>query len=222
MIRVEHGKPSTLISAAKRAGEARAAQRASEQAMAAATRLREKQMDMEYRTALAQQDRVIDLQMNERAKLWEIQKMELRSQIDFQREEKLRQRELDGYDNIDTQLDKEVQAGRMTEKEAEPYRLKNDLARQGMNVSISEITRQQEQIDLMEQLLQQYLAGGEPEDVVGGAPPIYAVNHTTGERRVSYDNGETWQPVGEAPEEKRIIRKPVETTPFTREFRGKF
>ena len=112
--------------------------------MAAASRLREKQMDLEYRTALAQQDRAIDLQMNERAKLWEIQKMELRSQIDFQREEQLRQRKLDSYDNIDSQLDKEVQSGRMREKDAEPYRLKNNLARQGMNISISEITRQQE------------------------------------------------------------------------------
>lgn len=97
-IRVKHGRPSTIITAARRAGEARAAQRASEQAMAAATRLREKQMDIEYRTALRQQDMAIDLQMNERAKLWEIQKMELHSQTDFAREEQKRQRALDEMD----------------------------------------------------------------------------------------------------------------------------
>ena len=144
-ITIKHGKPSTIISAAQEAGKARAAQRASEQAMAAATRLQEKQMEMEYRTAMQQQDMAIDLQMQERAKTWEIEKMELRSRMDFQREEQVRQRKLDSYDNIDTQLDKEVQAGRMTEKDAEPYRIKNNLARQGMNVSISDVVRQQEE-----------------------------------------------------------------------------
>ncbi|KKN73143.1 hypothetical protein LCGC14_0404520 [marine sediment metagenome] len=100
-------------------------------------------MEIDYRTNLKQQDMALDLEMQQRARMWEVDKMELRSQIDFQREEQLRQRKLDSYDNVDTQLDKEVQSGRMTEKDAEPYRLKNDLARQGMNISVSEITRQQ-------------------------------------------------------------------------------
>ena len=143
-ITVKHGKPSTIISAAKRAGKAKAAQRASEQAMAAAARLREKQQDMEYRMTLRQQDMAIDLQMNERAKQWEIQKMELRSQIDFQREEKQRQRKLDSYDNVDAELDKQVLSGNVSEEDVKLYRLKNDLARQGMNVSISELRQQQE------------------------------------------------------------------------------
>ena len=143
-ITVKHGKPSTIISAAKRAGKAKAAQRASEQAMAAAARLREKQQDMEYRMTLRQQDIAIDLQMQERAKQWEIQKMELRSQIDFQREEKQRQRKLDSYDNVDAELDKQVLSGNVSEEDVKLYRLKNDLARQGMNVSISELRQQQE------------------------------------------------------------------------------
>lgn len=137
MIRIEHGKPSTIISAAKRAGQAKAAQRASEQAMANAARLREKQMDMEYRTALAQQDRAIDLQMNERAKLWEIQKMELRSQIDFQREEQLRQRKLDSIDSAIQQIDKEVLAGRISEQEAYPIKQKLELNKVGVSVPVS-------------------------------------------------------------------------------------
>ena len=136
-ITVKHGKPSTIISAAKRAGKAKAAQRASEQAMAAAARLREKQMDMEYRTALAQQDRAIDLQMNERAKLWEIQKMELRSQTDFAREEQARQRKLDSYDNALQQIDKEVLAGRMTEQEAYPLKLKYEMNKMGVDAPTS-------------------------------------------------------------------------------------
>lgn len=141
-IRVEHGKPETLIAAAKRAGEAQAAIRAQEQA----ERLQTQQMEFDYRTSLKQQDMAIDLQMNERAKLWEIDKMQLRSQMDFQREEQQRQRKLDGYDNIDTQLDKEISAGRVSEKDdgVRLLRLKNDLARQGMNVSINELRQLQE------------------------------------------------------------------------------
>ena len=102
------------------------------------------QIEFDYRQSLRQQDMQIDLQMQERAKQWEVDKMQLRSQIDFQREEQKRQRELDGYDNVELQIKKEIQAGRMTDKEAEPYLLKNDLARQGMNISVSEIQRQKE------------------------------------------------------------------------------
>jgi hypothetical protein len=130
-IKIKHGEPSTLLTAAQLAGQARKQEK-----------IQQMQMEFDYRQSLRQQDMQIDLQMQERAKQWEIDKMQLRSQIDFQREEQVRQRKLDSYDNIDSQLDKEVQSGRMTEKEAEPYKLKNDLARQGMNISISEITRQ--------------------------------------------------------------------------------
>ena len=94
MIRVEHGKPGTLIAAAQRAGEAQAALRAQEQA----ERLQAQQMEFDYRTALRQQDMVIDLQMSERVKMWEIEKMEISSRTDFAREEKKRQRVLDELD----------------------------------------------------------------------------------------------------------------------------
>ena len=40
----------------------------------------------------------IDLQMQERSKLWEIDKMELRSRLDFERDEKKRQQVLDQYE----------------------------------------------------------------------------------------------------------------------------
>lgn len=93
-IRVEHGRPETIIAAAKRAGEAQASLRAQQQAEG----LQIQQQEFDYRTTLRQQDIVIDLQMQERAKLWEIQKMELRSQGDFAREERKRMRALDEYD----------------------------------------------------------------------------------------------------------------------------
>lgn len=93
-IRVEHGRPETLIAAAQRAGEAQAALRAQEQA----ERLQTQQMEFDYRTALRQQDIVIDLQMQERSKMWEIEKMEISSRTDFAREEQKRQRVLDELD----------------------------------------------------------------------------------------------------------------------------
>ena len=68
--------------------------------------------------------------------------MELSSRLDFEREERVRQRKLDEFDNIDKQLDKEVESGRLSEKEIEAYRLKNNLAREGMNVPLSTLLRQ--------------------------------------------------------------------------------
>lgn len=96
-------------------------------------RKEEQQAEFEYRTALRQQDMAIDLEMNQRAKLWEIDKMQLRSQMDFQREEQQRQRKLDSADNAIQQIDKEVLAGRMTEQEAYPLKLKCELDKLGVD-----------------------------------------------------------------------------------------
>ena len=110
-----------------------------------AQRQADAQMQMQFQQNMKQMDYRLGLEKYERAKRWEIDKMELASQIDFQREEQTRQRKLDGYDNALSQIDKEVQSGRITEKEAEPYRLKINLNKQGVNVSVSEIARQQEE-----------------------------------------------------------------------------
>jgi hypothetical protein len=79
----------------------------------------------------------IDLQMQERAKLWEIDKMQLRSQMDFQREEQMRSRKLDSIDSAIQQIDKEVLAGRMTEQEAYPIKQKLEISKTGVSVPIS-------------------------------------------------------------------------------------
>lgn len=138
-IRIEHGRPETIIAAAKRAGEAQAAAEVARRAQAESDRLEALKMEMEYKKALRQQDMVIDLQMQERAKLWQIEKMEMASRMDFAREEQARQRKLDGLDSAIQQLDKEVQGGRITEEEAYPYKLKLELAKSGVNVPIEDI-----------------------------------------------------------------------------------
>lgn len=125
-IRIEHGKPETLLTAAQMKGEARKQEE-----------LQKMQMEFDYRQALRQQDMAIDLQAEERAKQWEIEKMQLRSQIDFAREEQLRQRKLDSIDSAIQQIDKEVLAGRITEQEAYPIKQKLELGKMGVNVPVS-------------------------------------------------------------------------------------
>ena len=100
-------------------------------------RKEEIQADFKYKAAIRQQDMAIDLQMNERAKMWEIEKMELRSRMDFQREEQKRQRELDRIDSAIQQIDKEVMAGRITEQEAYPIKQKLEISKTGVSVPIS-------------------------------------------------------------------------------------
>ncbi len=94
-------------------------------------------MEFDYKTALKQQDIAIDLQMNERAKLWEIEKMEISSRTDFAREEQQRQHKLDSLDSAIQQIDKEVLAGRITEQEAYPIKQKLELSKTGVNVPVS-------------------------------------------------------------------------------------
>ena len=132
-IRIEHGKPETLLTAAQIAGQERAAR----QQLEMTERLQAQQQEFEYRATLKQQDMAIDLQMQERAKQWEIEKMQLRSQVDFQREEQQRQRKLDSYDNALSQIDKEVLAGRMTEQEAYPLKLKYEMEKMGVDTPTS-------------------------------------------------------------------------------------
>jgi len=100
-------------------------------------RKEEQQAELEYRTALRQQDMAIDLQMSERSKLWEIEKMELRSRLDFEREEKERVRKLDSIDSALQQIDKEVLAGRITEQEAYPIKLKYQMNKMGVDTPVS-------------------------------------------------------------------------------------
>lgn len=125
-IKVRHGKPETLITAAQQAGAARKQEA-----------IQKMQLEFDYRQSLRQQDVQLDLEMQERSKRWELDKMQLRSQIDFQREEQVRQRKLDSVDSALAQIDKEVLAGRMTEQEAYPLKLKYEMNRLGVDAPTS-------------------------------------------------------------------------------------
>ncbi|GAH02752.1 unnamed protein product, partial [marine sediment metagenome] len=60
-IRIEHGEPSTLLTAAQMKGQERAAR----QQLEVTERLQAQQREFEYRTSIRQQDMAIDLQMQE-------------------------------------------------------------------------------------------------------------------------------------------------------------
>ena len=115
-------------------GKDQADKEAAARAFEASERRKAQQADQQYRDGIRQQNVLLELEKNERAKRWEIDKMQLRSQMDFEREEKERARKMETADNALSQIDKELDAGRMSESEAYPLQLKFKLDKQGMDV----------------------------------------------------------------------------------------
>lgn len=125
-IKIKHGEPATMLTAAQLAGQARKQEK-----------LEIMQLDFDYKKALREQDMAIDLEMDARAKMWEIEKAEITSRTDFARKEQLRQRKLDSIDSAIQQIDKEVLAGRITEQEAYPIKQKLELSKVDVSVPVS-------------------------------------------------------------------------------------
>jgi len=144
-IRIQQaGLPELYAKAATLAGQAQRARELEQQAIRRQEQIQSIQAQREsQQIALEQQrnmrllDAQLDLEMYERSKRWEIDKMQLRSQVDFQREEQQRQRKLDSIDSALQQIDKEVLAGRMTEQEAYPIKLKYEIEKMGVDVPVS-------------------------------------------------------------------------------------
>lgn len=133
-IRIEQPGLAGLYGAAATISKAeKEAQRKQEQQ----ARKEEIQEQRQYQQSMKQLDAQLDLEMYERSKRWEIDKMQLRSQVDFQREEQQRQRKLDSLDSAIQQIDKEVLAGRMTEQEAYPLKLKYEMNKMGVDAPVS-------------------------------------------------------------------------------------
>lgn len=100
-------------------------------------RKEEIRMQQEFQRSTKMLDAQLDLEMYERSKRWEIDKMELRSRLDFEREEKERVRKLDDIDNALRQIDKEVESGRMSEEQAQPLRFTYEMKKLGIDTPIS-------------------------------------------------------------------------------------
>ena len=95
-------------------GQQQAAKESAQRAQQIAAQKAAQEDAQKYQQAVRQQDLMIDLQMRERAKLWEIEKMELASRMDFQRKETERQRKLTNIDNKLSQLEKEKESGKFS------------------------------------------------------------------------------------------------------------
>jgi len=239
-IRIQQaGLPELYAKAAILAGQAQRARELEQQAIRRQEQIQSIQAQREsQQIALEQQrnmrllDAQLDLEMYERSKRWEIDKMQLRSQVDFQREEQKRQRIIDDAENAMLQIEKEIKAGNIDRSDPQVknlllyYSLQSQFPDRTPPTGLLRPPREEDFIDIAaRQFLEEKEVGKvPPKAAVTGQVPIYIRNRTTGERRVSYDGGVTWQSVGEVSEEERIIRKPlgIKTTPFTREFRGKF
>ena len=111
---------SAVAKAGQAAGQARAAE-------AAANRAEHKRAQMEarnaqreerqYRQAIRSQDLAIDLQIQERSKLWEIEKIEMRSRMDFERDERTRQKKLAEKDAKLNALESAYKNGQINEND---------------------------------------------------------------------------------------------------------
>lgn len=97
-IRVKHGKPSTQIRAAKKAGDIRQAGALAAAALNRATQLQVKEMELQHRAEIHAQDMAMELEERARSRLWEMEKMELNSKADFAREMRKRESALDEYE----------------------------------------------------------------------------------------------------------------------------
>lgn len=133
-----YGRAAALIGRAQRAREQeQLAERRISQFRSIEAQRESQQIQIEQQRNMRLLDAQLDLEMYERSKRWEIDKMQLRSQVDFQREEQIRQRKLDSFDSAVQQIDKEVLAGRMTEQEAYPLKLKYEMNKMGVDAPVS-------------------------------------------------------------------------------------
>jgi len=119
------------------AGRVTAAQREAERAESFAQAIVQQQLSQRHEAEMAQFNADLRLEAEKRSRLWELEKMEMASRADFAREEQSRQRKLDNIDNAMQQLDKEVLAGRMSEEEVRPLKLKYQMNKLGLDVPVS-------------------------------------------------------------------------------------
>jgi len=132
-IRVPHTDIGSVIELATLAGQSVAAQKEIERTQALARQAQQ----MEHERKMAAFRAEIDLQAAMRSQQWEVEKMEIRSRLDFEREEKERMRRLDDADNALQQIDREVESGRITNKQADNLKFYQEMKRYGAAPPVS-------------------------------------------------------------------------------------
>jgi len=132
-IEIKHTDVGTIAKLGLLAGQSVAAQKEIERTQALARQARQIEHERKMTAFRAE----IDLQAAMRSQQWEVEKMEIRSRLDFEREEKERMRRLDDADNALRQIDREVEAGRITEVQANALRFSQEMKKYGAAPPVS-------------------------------------------------------------------------------------
>lgn len=177
------------------------------------------------RAAIAMQ---MDLEGEQRARSWELDKMEMASRMDYQRQETKRQTELDNADKAMMAIDKEVASGRYSKDDPAIQKARFDVEMQKYNIDVrlsreeKPLTYGQQKNELESALelssyTQQDLLdlGLNPAAFPGvpGGPAVTpttgvtATNPKTGEKIISYDDGKTWQSIQSSV--KSSVKSPI-------------
>lgn len=127
------GKLKDIAALGLMAGKSIAAQREIEYTRAKSRELQRIQHEKEMAKFRAQ----MDLEAAMQAHRWELEKMQVRSRLDFERQERERMRKLDDIDNALRQIDREVEAGRISEKQANVLRFNQEMKRYGAAPPVS-------------------------------------------------------------------------------------
>jgi hypothetical protein len=132
-IKVRHTDIGTTAKLGLLAGQSAAAQRDIDRSLRLQEAVRREEFEREMSEFRAQ----LDIDAAKRSQMWQLEKMEISSRLDFERAEKERVRKLDAVDNALRQIDREVEAGRITEAQAAPIRFAQEMKKFGASVPVS-------------------------------------------------------------------------------------
>jgi hypothetical protein len=151
------GMAITYAKLGKLAGEVRQAGREAEIRQRTESAL----LTEQRRRELSELEHQWSIEAFNRSKAWEIEKMEMSSRLDFQRQEKARQETLGEFDIAIKAIDREVQSGRITPDQANKFKLMAETRmRIGWTPPVSVLFPQQE--DVLGQLISQAITGKTP------------------------------------------------------------
>lgn len=142
-IEVQHGTVESIAKLGLLAGESVAAQREIKRTQVVARQAQQ----IEHEEKMAAFRAQLDLQASMRSQQWEMEKMEIRSRMDFEREETARKRKLDDIDSALRQIDREVESGRITEVQANALKFRQEIKKYGTAPPVSLIQPPREETE---------------------------------------------------------------------------
>lgn len=172
------GMGQLTMDLANQAGQANTARRAAD----LAEQLRQRELDRQQQAeqfnmqlAAQREMKQLDFQMEmekyRRANVWEIEKMELRSRLDFENEERKRQQRIAEFDAQEKAIDEAVKTGQLTSEQAQKQKSALQYGRLGLEGVAAQVMHPEPKDDLMSQLFQN---ATDPSQVNGGTATTQA------------------------------------------------